>query len=285
MTTHPLPFFQVDVFSASATQPFTGNPVAVVMDAENLSAARMQQIAIWTNLSETTFVSEISPQGYRLRIFTPGGELPFAGHPSLGSAWAVCQHLGLSGETIALTQRCAVGDVAIEIGSSGAKANLKLPPASLIDISSSQSAALSNALGCEMMGDPKIVDLGPRWLTLPVSSAESLLAIKPDLPAIAALSRSLSLTGVNVFGPNEAAGYEVRSFAPAAGIAEDPVCGSGNGAVAYYLRDVSGFKLASYEARQGRAIGRDGRISITYKDQDIWLGGICIVSVRGVLNV
>jgi PhzF family phenazine biosynthesis protein len=285
MTTHTLAFFQVDVFSASAAQPFTGNPVAVVLNAENLSAARMQQIATWTNLSETTFVSEISTQGYHLRIFTPGGELPFAGHPSLGSAWAVCQHLGLSGATISLTQRCAVGEVAIEINTASAKAGLKLPAASLVDISSSQSAALSSALGCEMMGDPKIVDLGPRWLTLPVSSEESLLAIKPDLPAIAAISRSLSLTGVNVFGPDHAAGYEVRSFAPLLGVAEDPVCGSGNGAVAYYLRDVSGLKLESYEARQGRAIGRDGKISITFKGQDIWLAGVCIVSVSGVINV
>jgi PhzF family phenazine biosynthesis protein len=285
MWIHALPFFQVDVFSASASQPFTGNPVAVVLDAEHLSAAQMQQIALWTNLSETTFVSEMSTQGYRLRIFTPGGELPFAGHPSLGSAWAVAQHLGLSGQTIALTQRCGVGDVAIEIMPPSSKASLKLPSAALINISQSQSAALSNALGCEMMGDPKIVDLGPRWLTLPVSSADGLLAIKPDLPAIAALSKSLNLTGVNVFAPNEVGGYEVRSFAPSLGVPEDPVCGSGNGAVAYYLRDVSASDVTSYEARQGRAIGRDGKISITYRNQEIWLGGICLVSVKGLLNV
>jgi PhzF family phenazine biosynthesis protein len=278
-------FYQVDVFSASPNQPFTGNPVAVLFDTEGLSTERMQQIARWTNLSETTFVSAATAEGYAVRIFTPGGELPFAGHPSLGSAFAVAHQQGLSGASLALTQRCAVGDVAIEVNTIAASAQLKLPQAQLTAIAQQATSELSAALGCELADEPKIVDLGPRWLTVPVSSGEVLLAIKPNLNAIAALSRKLNLTGVNVYGAYAQGHFEVRSFAPALGVPEDPVCGSGNGAVAYYLRDHVKAGLAQHKARQGRAIERDGQITIAYKGSDIWLGGVCINSVTGSIHV
>jgi PhzF family phenazine biosynthesis protein len=278
-------FYQVDVFSASPSQPFTGNPVAVLFDTEGLSTERMQQIARWTNLSETTFVSAVTASGYAVRIFTPGGELPFAGHPSLGSAFAVAHQQGLSGASLALTQRCAVGDVAIEVNIEASSAQLKLPQAQLTAIAQQATSELSAALGCELSDEPKIVDLGPRWLTVPVSSGEVLLAIKPNLNAIAALSRKLNLTGVNVYGPYAQGNFEVRSFAPAFGVPEDPVCGSGNGAVAYYLRDHANAGLTHHKARQGRAIERDGQISIAYKGSDIWLGGVCINSVIGSIHV
>jgi PhzF family phenazine biosynthesis protein len=278
-------FYQVDVFSASPSHPFTGNPVAVLFDTEGLSAERMQQIARWTNLSETTFVSAVSSLGYSVRIFTPGGELPFAGHPSLGSAFAVANQQGLSGAALAFTQRCAVGDVAIEVNTMAASAQLKLPQAQLTAIAQQATSELSAALGCELADEPKIVDLGPRWLTVPVSSGDVLLAIKPNLNAIAALSRKLNLTGVNVYGPYEQGNFEVRSFAPAFGVPEDPVCGSGNGAVAYYLRDHAKTGLVAHKARQGRAIERDGQITISYKGNDIWLGGVCINSVIGSIDV
>jgi PhzF family phenazine biosynthesis protein len=278
-------FYQVDVFSASPNQPFTGNPVAVLFDTEGLSTERMQQIARWTNLSETTFVSAATAEGYAVRIFTPGGELPFAGHPSLGSAFAVAHQQGLSGASLALTQRCAVGDIAIEVNTIAASAQLKLPQAQLTAIAQQATSELSAALGCELADEPKIVDLGPRWLTVPVSSGEVLLAIKPNLNAIAALSRKLNLTGVNVYGAYAQGHFEVRSFAPALGVPEDPVCGSGNGAVAYYLRDHVKAGLAQHNARQGRAIERDGQITIAYKGSDIWLGGVCINSVTGSIHV
>jgi PhzF family phenazine biosynthesis protein len=283
-------FYQVDVFSASPTHPFTGNPVAVIFDTEfdteGLNAERMQQIARWTNLSETTFVSAVSASGYAVRIFTPGGELPFAGHPSLGSAFAVAHQQGLNGAVIGLTQRCAVGDVAIEVNTMASSAQLQLPAAQLTTIAQQSVNELSAALGCELADEPKIVDLGPRWLTVPVSSGDVLLAIKPNLNAIAALSRKLNLTGVNVYGPYEEKGkFEVRSFAPALGVPEDPVCGSGNGAVAYYLRDHVKAGLSEHRARQGRAIDRDGQISIAYKGDAIWLGGTCINSVIGKIDV
>jgi PhzF family phenazine biosynthesis protein len=285
-----IPFYQVDVFSASPSQPFTGNPVAVIFetefDTEVLSTERMQQIARWTNLSETTFVSDVSAAGYAIRIFTPGAELPFAGHPSLGSAFAVAHQQGLNGASLSLTQRCGVGDIAIEVNTLTASAQLQLPAAQLTSITQQSVNELSAALGCELANEPKIVDLGPRWLTVPVSAGDVLLAIKPNLNAIAALSRKLNLTGVNVYGPYEEKGkFEVRSFAPALGVPEDPVCGSGNGAVAYYLRDHVKAGLAEHRARQGRAIDRDGQISIAYKGDSIWLGGTCINSVIGKIDV
>jgi PhzF family phenazine biosynthesis protein len=293
-TLSEIAFYQVDVFSASPTEPFTGNPVAVLFDTQGMSAERMQQIARWTNLSETTFVSDVSATGYSLRIFTPGGELPFAGHPSLGTAFAVARHQGLSGTDIHLLQRCGVGDVAIVVNTQAASVKLELPKAQLTPISQQASselfAALCGQLGCELADDPMIVDLGPRWLTVPVSSGEVLLAVKPNLNAIAALSRKLNITGVNVFGEyasseHNSKRFEVRSFAPAFGVPEDPVCGSGNGAVAYYLRDHSKAGLTEHRARQGRAIQRDGHIAITYDGDAIWLGGFCINSVIGKIDV
>jgi PhzF family phenazine biosynthesis protein len=297
-TLSEIAFYQVDVFSASPTEPFTGNPVAVLFDTQGMSADRMQQIARWTNLSETTFVSNMSAKGYSVRIFTPGGELPFAGHPSLGTAFAVARCQGLSGTDIPLLQRCGVGDVAIVVNTHTASVRLELPKAQLTPISQQATSELSAALGCELGGklgcelsdDPMIVDLGPRWLTVPVSSGDVLLAIKPNLEAIAALSRKLNITGVNVFGEYASSEdnpkrFEVRSFAPAFGVPEDPVCGSGNGAVAYYLRDHVKTSFTEHRARQGRAIQRDGHIAITYKGDAIWLGGFCINSVIGKIDV
>jgi PhzF family phenazine biosynthesis protein len=279
-------FYQVDVFSASPSQPFTGNPVAVIFDTEGISTERMQQIARWTNLSETTFVSKQTAAGYSLRIFTPGGELPFAGHPSLGTAFAVAHRQGLNGEALKLTQHCAVGEIAIEVDTQSCAARLQLPAAQLTPIPQHSLSELSAALGCELADEPKIVDLGPRWLTVPVSSGHVLLAIKPNLNAIASLSRKLNITGVNVYGPYEETGkFEVRSFAPAFGVPEDPVCGSGNGAVAYYLRDHVKTSMVEHKARQGRAIERDGQISITYQGDAIWLGGACINTVIGKIDV
>ncbi len=293
------PFYQVDVFCASAAQPLTGNPVAVVLEAQDLSTQAMQQIARWTNLSETTFVTEITEvtptssaqlMGYKLRIFTPGGELPFAGHPTLGSAFAVASHLGLSGSNVAAKQDCAGGMIDVELNltddSAKGMAKLKLPTAHYSAISGEQSGLLAKALGCELVGAPQVVNLGPKWLTVGVSSGDALLALKPNLELIDQISRELNITGVNVFGEYaDQSGFEVRSFAPTFGVPEDPVCGSGNGAVAYYLRDQTHRNLTSYSACQGRAIERDGRIQISYNGADIWLGGVCVNCVVGTLNV
>jgi PhzF family phenazine biosynthesis protein len=224
--------------------------------------------------------------GYKLRIFTPGGELPFAGHPTLGSAFAVASHLGLSGSNVAAKQDCAGGMIDVELNFTEGSAKLKLPTAYYSAISDEQSLLLANALGCELLGAPQVVNLGPKWLTVGVSSGDALLALKPNLEMIDQISRQLNITGVNVFGEYaDQSGFEVRSFAPTYGVPEDPVCGSGNGAVAYYLRDQAHRPSASYSARQGRAIERDGRIQISYNGADIWLGGVCVNCVVGTLNV
>jgi PhzF family phenazine biosynthesis protein len=172
----------------------------------------------------------------------------------------------------------------VELGSGSAR--LKLPPATYASVSANQTALLAKALGCDLVGVPQIVDLGPKWLTVGVGTGEDLLRLKPNLELIDRLSRELHVTGVNVFGEYvEVSQFEVRSFAPTYGVPEDPVCGSGNGAVAFYLRDQAQRSLQRYNARQGRAIERDGRIQIHYDGADIWLGGVCVNCVVGALNV
>lgn len=297
------PFYQVDVFCADAQSPLTGNPLAVIFDAQGLTTEQMQTIARWTNLSETTFVTYKldTPNEYSVRIFTPGGELPFAGHPSLGTAWAVATHYELfnngltdddladdgHSETIELTQQCALGPIRLALKHNDV--SLQLPRATLTAISPAQQEQLALSLGATLTGPGIIVDLGPRWLTVPLQSGEALLAAKPVTALIDSLSRELGITGINAIGKykvpdSTGAQLEVRSFAPSFGVIEDPVCGSGNGAAAYYLREHQHQK-SDYIARQGRAISRNGRIKIAYKDDDIWLGGICINCVVGNLNM
>jgi PhzF family phenazine biosynthesis protein len=283
---------QIDVFcnqsSARQVAPLTGNPVAVVFDAHNLSDSKMQQIARWTNLSETTFVTSLQVNGdYELRIFTPGNELPFAGHPSLGSAFAIARRLGLKGDSIALNQHCGVGVISLVVDAERGFAKLKLPTAVSQEVTTETMTTMRNAIGCELVGQAKVVNLGPTWLTVGAVSGESLLNAKLDLALIGALSEKLGITGVNLFGLNSDGTYEVRSFAPHLGIPEDPVCGSGNGAVGYYLRDHADNKPSGnkYTARQGRAIGRNGQISIEYAGSDIWLGGFCASVIEGAMHV
>jgi PhzF family phenazine biosynthesis protein len=283
---------QIDVFCSPASSnqaiSLTGNPVAVVFDAHKLSDSKMQQIARWTNLSETTFVTSVQPDGdYALRIFTPGNELPFAGHPSLGSAFAVAHRLGLKGNSVALSQHCGVGVISVVVDTEIGFAKLKLPTAVSQEVSLDTMASLRNAIACELIGQAKIVNLGPTWLTIGALDGDALLKATPDLALIGALSKKLGITGVNLFGLNGDGTYEVRSFAPHLGVPEDPVCGSGNGAVGYYLRDHAANKPAGskYTARQGRAIGRDGQISIEYAGSDIWLGGLCASVIEGAMHV
>ncbi len=285
-TKNAFPFIQVDVFCASPSQPMTGNPVAVVFNTDDWTAEQMQRVARWTNLSETTFASKVSANQYHLRIFTPGGELPFAGHPSLGSAFAVAQHLKLSGQKISLTQHCGVGAIALEVNMQASAAKLVLPKAFLTSISAADQQELEQALGCTLQAAPMIVDLGPKWLTAPIATGEALLALQPNLDKIGVLSQRLGITGVNLFGQYQSSDeVEVRSFAPHLGVPEDPVCGSGNGAVAYYRRDQQHISVSQYQARQGRAIARDGAIQIGFEANQIWLGGVCLSVVSGEISL
>lgn len=271
-------FAQVDVFTSI---PLKGNPVAVVLDAEGLSAETMQAIAHWTNLSETTFVTPATIAGadYAVRIFTPRSELPFAGHPTLGTAHAVLEAglVGLNNGKI--VQQCAVG--LVEISEAGAGLSFQLSRYSYEDAPDSGQLAMALGDGA-ISGVPQIVNVGPRWVIAQLASVEIVEALAPDLTVLAAYDRQHQTTGLTVFAHGDDGNITVRSFAPADGIAEDPVCGSGNAAVAAYRLRLGQIASGSaYTADQGRQVGRDGKVQLRIDGDIIHVGGQCVTVVKG----
>ena len=281
-----LPFQQVDVFTAV---PFMGNPVAVVLEGDALSTDDMQAIARWTNLSETTFVCRPTDVAadYRLRIFTPKNELPFAGHPTIGTAHAVLRH-GLEPKAAGrVVQECGKGLVQIE--RDGERLFLELPVPRFSD-ALVPAAQLAHALSTKESDLLRVVaiDVGPVWLTVQLPSAEAVMALQPDMERLRALVPE-GLTGITVFGfngPTASDRLEVRSFAPGEGVPEDPVCGSGNGCVAALVRRDGLVADRDYLARQGRCVGRDGRVAVRFgEDGAIWVGGHSVTCVDGSISV
>lgn len=272
-------FRQVDVFTRV---PFLGNPVAVILDGDGLSTEQMQQIARWTNLSETTFVCapEDPRADYRLRIFCPGYEMRFAGHPTIGSAHAVLSSGYTPKQPGRIVQECGVGLVRLSLAEDVIR--VALPPARFIPVAPAVRDALERAIGARFVEEPVIVDLGIAWLTGRVASGELLRSLTPDMDAVARAGRMADGAGINLFG-EDGETIEVRSLIPHAGTPEDPVCGSGNGAVAYYLRKQRG--PVDYRARQGRCMARDGRIEITHEGDTIWLGGAATSCIEGTLTI
>jgi PhzF family phenazine biosynthesis protein len=273
-------FAQIDVFTAV---PLMGNPVAVVLDGAGLSDAAMQRFANWTNLSETTFVLPATDPGadYALRIFTPKSELPFAGHPTLGSAHAVIAAGLATPRGGALVQECAVGLVAVRVAGEGAL-SFRLPPPQ-IDPAPAPEALIA-ALGAPPLGPPQVVNVGPRWVIAELATPAAVRGLTPDYAALAAYDRAHGTTGQTIFAREADGNAVVRSFAAADGITEDPVCGSGNGAVAAYRR-WSGTGGANYRASQGREIGRDGVIDIRFADGEIYVGGRCVTVIEGMVRI
>jgi len=271
-----LAFKQVDVFTA---KPFLGNPVAVVIGAENLGTDQMQRIAGWTNLSETTFLLPATAPGasYRLRIFTPRRELPFAGHPTIGSAHAALESGFAKAIDGKLKQECGAGvlDLSVEEGRIFVKA--PQPKTRRVD---APLFGVKSALR---------VDVGPVWVVADLGDARAVDTLEPDMAAIAELSQALDASGATVFGRtgNAAMAFHVRSFAPAHGIPEDPVCGSGNISVAAYLRETGLLKEFGprYTARQGMQVGRDGRVQVRVSAEAIEIGGEAVTCVDGKLRV
>lgn len=284
----------VDVFT---TVPFKGNPVAVVLGAASLSAVRMQQIARWTNLSETTFVLPPTEQGadYQVRIFTPCAELPFAGHPTIGTAHALLEAGVVQAREGALVQQCGAGLVRLTVDGSGQGAPwiaFELPAPSLTALDTGGAAQLEAILRADLEVNtvPYLVDVGARWVVAQLTSARAVLACEPDLQRMKAQDVRQRHTGVIIFGPHDPggdAGIEVRAFAPAHGVDEDPVCGSGTGAVAAYLRHTRqlGTFGSDLLASQGEMLGRAGLLRLSISDEAIRVGGQALTCIDGTLSV
>jgi len=287
-------FKQVDVFTG---RPFLGNPVAVVLDADDIDPAQMQRLAAWTNLSETTFVLRPTSASadYRLRIFAPTVELPFAGHPTVGSAHAVLESGILPSESRSLRQECLAGVLPLTVDGTGADRRIfvRVPEAKVPRDCGEAAEAISAALGAEIVNSPApmAIDVGPIWLVVHMEDVDSVRRLEPDMAAVAELSHDLSVVGITVFGfpSGDDAALRVRSFAPSEGIPEDPVCGSGNATVAAYLVETGMLKDIGreYVASQGTEMGRDGRVHVRVSGNGrvIEIGGRAVTVIDGEISL
>jgi len=271
----PRPFVQVDVFT---TTPYRGNPVAVVLDGSGLSTEAMQRFAHWTNLSETTFVL---PPGapdadYHVRIFTPVAELPFAGHPTLGTCHAWLGAGGAPRRDGVIVQECGAGLVPIRRTVDGlAFAAPPLIRSGPVEESLVDEIAAAFGISRREIVDAAWADNGPGWVALMLESADAVLALRPGF-----IDLDVGVVGPHPEGSAEA--FEVRAFFPKDGVlVEDPVTGSLNASLAQWLLG-SGRASAPYVARQGTALGRSGRVHVS-RDGDgaIWVGGGTVTCVAG----
>ncbi len=273
-------FAQVDVFSSTGTE---GNPVAVVVDGGGPGAPiaedRMAAFARWTNLSETTFVLPPTDPAadYQLRIFTPDGELPFAGHPTLGSAHAWLTTGGRpKGEDV--VQECGVG--LVHIRRSGPRLAFAAPPlrrSGPVDPDVVDEVVAALGVDRDAVVAAEWVDNGPEWMVIQLGSGERVLEVRPDIAALG--DHKVGLLGLYDAGDVFA---EVRAFVPGIGVPEDPVTGSLNAGIATWLRS-TGQAPESYVAAQGGAIGRAGRVHIHDDGQDIWVGGDTATVIEGTV--
>jgi PhzF family phenazine biosynthesis protein len=302
------PFAQVDVFTEVAT---LGNPVAVVLDGDGLTDEQMAAFARWTNLSETTFLLPPTAEGaaggadYRLRIFTPGGELPFAGHPTLGSchAWlesggapragdAVVQECGVGLVTIRREARAAVGPDAPQEGPARPGRLAFAAPDLLADepVPADDLAAIVAALGVpdDAVLDHRVLDNGPGWRVVLLDSADRVAGLAPDWSRLRVEHPDLSVGVAGLHGDDggpDGAAVEVRGFALDMGIPEDPVTGSLNAVVGQWLvRD--GRLPDRYVAAQGAALGRAGRVHVERDGSGtVWVGGASVTCVAGTVRL
>ncbi|MFC5435971.1 PhzF family phenazine biosynthesis protein [Rhodanobacter umsongensis] len=290
-------FMQLDVFSR---QPLLGNALAVVVDGDGLDDATMQAFARWTNLSETTFLlpPTRTDADYRVRIFTPRQELPFAGHPSVGSAYAAIDASLVPPGKFELVQECAAGLLPVHVEGSGDERiiHVQAPPARLQEVDAPERTQLAQALRLDPAPTRmRLVDNGPLWLVCDLHGAADVRQLKPDLALIAAISQATGAVGVSVFGRESASGaaadaaMAVRAFCPADGIPEDPVTGSANAAIMAFLAelgDPDGYGLA-YRASQGREVARNGFVEVRRDAATgaISIGGACAVGIRGELRL
>ena len=308
-------FKQVDVFTAVR---YRGNPLAVVLDGTDLDDAELQRFAHWTNLSETTFVLPPTNDAadYRVRIFTPGGEMPFAGHPTLGSCHAWLEAGGRPRSEGRVVQQCAAGLVTVrrEAGANGDRLAFAAPKLKRSAPSPTLLAKVASALGLKahQILSAQLLDNGPVWLGLLLNDADTVLALTPDHRALKELGQAVGVAGVpapakngaligrsnreaRAFGSADkasvkpitaiAADLEVRAFAANMGIEEDPVTGSLNAGLAEWL--IADDHLpARYLVAQGQTLGRDGRVTVE-RDADgtIWIGGDSVTCIDGTVTL
>src|SRR5258705_2834952 len=287
-----LRFKQVDVFTARS---FFGNPVAVVLDAAGLDTETMQRIAMWTNLSETSFsVPPSVDADYHVRIFTPQDELPFAGHPTVGTAHAVLEAGLVRPRDGGLRQQCAAGVLQLTIVGEGPERRISVeaPAATFTPLGATHLQQLEGALGARIVSTaaPAVVNVGAQWLVAELADASAVRALTPDMAAVTALTLALGRTiGVTVFGRCHEADHTIvtRSFAPAEGVPEDPVCGSGNASVGAFMHRAGVLPAREYVASQGREIGRDGYVTVRVDDVTgrTWIGGPAVTRVDGMITV
>jgi PhzF family phenazine biosynthesis protein len=275
------PFRQIDVFGAG---PYRGNPVAVILDAEGLETEEMRRISEWTNLSEVTFVLPPTTDAadYRVRIFRVTTELPFAGHPTLGTARAWLDAGGVPRSESTVVQECGAGLVPVRID--GDTLSFAAPPTirgGAVDPADLGRFAAVLGIDPDSIVDAQWVDNGPGWVGILLDRAETALALTPDA------SQHPGRWDIGVLAPSTIpeAQWEVRGFFCGEGEAlrEDPVTGSLNASLAQWLLD-SGRASAPYTARQGTALGRDGRVLITADGRDVWVGGATHIAVRGEID-
>lgn len=284
---------QVDAFTA---RPFFGNPVAVVLGADGLTSQEMQRIAAWTNLSETTFVLEptIAGPAYRLRIFTPGHELPFAGHPTIGSCHAVVAAGMATPDGGRLVQECGAGNLPLRITGAGSERwiHVETPEAVLVRELPELVREISAALGAPIADGPSPTAFrnGPSWLFARFEKESDVAALAPDLSAVADLSLQHAVSGIAAFAFVDAGQFAVhiRCFAPAFGVPEDPVTGSANAALPAYLAHHGLLDRVGRDflATQGTELGRDGRVHVRVLDDRgrSEIGGQAVAVIDGLLH-
>jgi PhzF family phenazine biosynthesis protein len=272
------PFAQVDVFTEV---PYLGNAVAVVLDGAGLETEEMQRLAHWTNLSETTFVlaPEDPAADYRVRIFTPVAELPFAGHPTLGTCHAWLERRDAAPDTI--VQECAAGLVPVRRTPDGlAFAAPPLLRSGPIDAALLEQVAAVLRIDAAEIVDAQWADNGPGWIAVLLESAEAVLALTPGFIG----DLDIGVAGPSLPGAEEA--FEVRAFFPKDGTTvEDPVTGSFNASLAQWLLSTNR-ATAPYVAQQGSALGRRGRVHVTRDDDGaVWVGGGTVTCVAGAIEL
>ncbi len=283
-------YLQLDVFAA---RPGTGNPLGVVLDAGGMDTVAMQALAAWLNLSETIFfLPADAGADYHIRIFTPGSELPFAGHPSVGAAWAAVIHGLATPRDGRLVQQCRAGllPVRIEGEADALRIAVRSPRARRLEELMTPLPA-----GLATIAQPRqaasLWNNGPSWWLVEAASSELLRNFMPDFAAIAAWTNATGATGVAIFASEPAPGHDiaVRAFCPgdAVGVPEDPVTGSANAVIAAWLNEQHRLPHGHgrYTASQGRELGRDGRVSVRVDAEgEVWIGGLVQQVIAGRLD-